>query len=654
MEHVRRSGWGIWQAVLLQGLVFLLFFQLVSDFIESIYTFGLLGTSIPPEIVAVVLFFSPLGLLAVRRGVSQRALSILIGAAALLRALEVSLSGSGRLLAAGLGVGCMFFLLPLLLTRADDANALETGAGVALGLTFSILLRALAAGSDAALVYPALSWTLAALVLALLVLWEQAGLSVSPKPQRFQASLGKAAVWGIGLMGVLAVLYFALVSPTVLARWAEADYRLVLLFLAAALGLYLAAFSGGSLERLSKMQLLGWNGLFLLAGAGAILLNQVSFPPESSAYPLVQPPSGFWQRLPLFVMIVLSPVVLLNFVWLVREMRAHSISPRALGGSFALASLFLLIVIFGQAFTTVYDYIPVVGPWFRDRFWLVFLLAGLGMTLPMLSVKPRPAAPPGLPVLRGVVFPLGLAALLAAVIVAVMTAPHPGMPAEDGILRVVTYNVQQGYSADGRRAYGEQLAVLRELQPDVVGLQETDVARFSGGNADLVRTFAEGLNMYAYYGPRTVTGTFGIALLSRYPIQNPRTFFMYSIGEQTAAIEAEIVVSGTPYHVLVTHLGNDGPIIQQQQVLEQLSGRKNVIAMGDFNFEPGTEQYTLTLQSLADAWVLAGSQPTPGFDPQQRIDHIFVSPGVAVQSARYILSPASDHPALMAEMIIPQ
>jgi len=422
------------------------------------------------------------------------------------------------------------------------------------------------------LVHPGLRWALAVLTLVLLALQEQTPPTVPAQTERLPASFSETGVWSIGVIGVLAVLYCACISPTVLARWSEADYRLVLLFLGVALGLYLAALSGGWLEQIPRLLLLVWNVLFLLAGVSAILLSQVSFPVESNAYPLFQPPSGFWQLLLLFAMIVLFPVVLLDFLWLTRELRARKISLRMLGGSFALASLFLLVVIFGQAFTTVYDYVPVVGPWFRDRFWLVFLLAGLGMALPLLWVKARPSERT-LSALRMVIFPLGLAALLAAVITAVVTSPRPVAPPEDDILRVVTYNVQQGYSADGRRAYDEQLAVLNELQADIIGLQETDVARFSGGNADIVRTFAEGLNMYSYYGPRTVTGTFGIALLSHYPIQNPRTFFMYSAGEQTAAIEAEIVCSGVPYHILVTHLGNDGPLIQQQQVLGRLSGQ---------------------------------------------------------------------------------
>ena len=68
-----------------------------------------------------------------------------------------------------------------------------------------------------------------------------------------------------------------------------------------------------------------------------------------------------------------------------------------------------------------------------------------------------------------------------------------------------------------------------------------------------VRLFADALNMYSYYGPSTVTGTFGISLLSKYPIESPRTFFMHSAGEQTATIHARITAAGRTYNVFVTH-----------------------------------------------------------------------------------------------------
>ena len=64
---------------LFYALLFLTFLQLVSDFIESIYTFGLLSVDIPPEIVSVALFFTPLALLPWRKGLPGRAVPLLAG-----------------------------------------------------------------------------------------------------------------------------------------------------------------------------------------------------------------------------------------------------------------------------------------------------------------------------------------------------------------------------------------------------------------------------------------------------------------------------------------------------------------------------------------------------------------------------------------------
>ncbi|MBK6433255.1 endonuclease/exonuclease/phosphatase family protein [Candidatus Amarolinea dominans] len=158
------------------------------------------------------------------------------------------------------------------------------------------------------------------------------------------------------------------------------------------------------------------------------------------------------------------------------------------------------------------------------------------------------------------------------------------------------------------------------------------------------------LGMYAYYGPKTVAGTFGIALLSRFPIENPRTYYLFSEGEQVAVIAAQITVGDRTFEVFVNHLGNGGPLIQQQQLLELMAGRTNVIALGDFNFRPDSEQYRLTTQQLADSWTLRWPawRDDQGQQPQRKIDHIFVSAGTDVRQARFIPSPASDHPAVTA------
>jgi len=141
-----------WKSILFISLVFLLFFQLVSDFIETVYTFGLLGTSVPPEIVSMLLFFSPALLLFFRKPLPSGSALVLAGILAVTRALEVTFHAGAKMLTAGLGVGLLFLLVPLLVDRLNGRKgeevALEMGAGLTVSLSLSILLRSMAAGSD--------------------------------------------------------------------------------------------------------------------------------------------------------------------------------------------------------------------------------------------------------------------------------------------------------------------------------------------------------------------------------------------------------------------------------------------------------------------------------------------------------------------------
>ncbi len=84
------------------GIVCFFFFQLLTDFVASVYAFGLLGTDIPPEIATVLVLFAPVLLLLMRRAPSQ---SKLLGLILLTGIVEVLLDTRGRMLVSGLGVG---------------------------------------------------------------------------------------------------------------------------------------------------------------------------------------------------------------------------------------------------------------------------------------------------------------------------------------------------------------------------------------------------------------------------------------------------------------------------------------------------------------------------------------------------------------------
>lgn len=636
------------------GALLLAFFWLITRFIEAIYTFGLLGVDIPPEIASAALFLSPLllvivpGLLAPQRAALTA--RVIAAAALLCLAASLFLATRERMLVTGLGTSLMLLWLPSALA-ARSFRAAGFGGGLVLAGIASILFRAAYHGSDL-LPGPAstaINLLVAAGGLMLLAITPPAG----PAPA---AAVKAGGLWRgvgryLGLAAALLLLYFGFNAPAVIARWSGASYAGVTAALFGPLVLFGAAwFTNPSLrERLTPRVLAAWSGLFLAALVLALLPHQIALPASPAGYPIEAPAAGLLTLAALALALLLHPVIYAAAACLASSLMDEPLRPREAGLAALLGALFMLIMIFAHVFTTVYDYIPVVGPVFRDRFWLVTAFPALVMALAVWGAAPT--APDARRVHLALPAALGLA-FAAVVGVTLFVGQAAASPSGSTVLRVMTYNIQQGYDTAGERAYGEQLAVIRAQDPDILGLQESDTARIANGNGDVVRYLSDWLGMHAYYGPTSVTGTFGIALLSRYPLENPRTFFMYSEGEQTAAILATIRVGGEAYSVLVTHLGNGGPLIQQQQVLEILAGQTNVIAMGDFNFRPPTEQYQLTAAAYRDAWEIAAEQAAVPSDMniERRIDHVFVSPGLAVRRAAYLPEGPSDHPALVVEI----
>ncbi len=650
------------RALLISAILCLFFLRLLTDFIAAVYAFGLMGTSIPPEIASMLFFFAPLLLLLRRKALPAGWLIVLGALLALLGAAEVLLPTRYRMLACGAGVGAGLLLLPAWLARESDArsshSASTLGVGLGLGLGLFMLLRAWSSGIDAthAAWYRASGWVLLAIGAAALPVGvrrarpqDASSPKSTPRPR-----FGAALACSLGLMAGVVLLYAAYSSPNVIARWAGANYLAVLALVASALCVWVlwASLAPRSLYGLPPWLLLLWNALYVAALATALRAQQFPFPAQPGGYAYYEPAASTLGILALYASCALFPVILVDIVHLGRALIGLRPSMRALGGAWTLASLFAFVMILAQVFTTVYDYIPVVGPPLRDQFWAVHLALGLVLAAPILLILRRPAPTAHAPLAR--VTPVLALVLLAVTLVGgLVTAARPAAaPADAPRLRVLTYNVQQGYSADTALSHAGLLALMRRLDADIIGLQESDTNRTAGGNTDLVRYLADGLDYYAYYGPNVVVGTFGIALLSRYPIQNPRTFYMYSIGEQTASILALVEVGGRTYNVLVTHLGNDGPIVQQEAVLRELQGLPNVVAMGDYNFRPDTAQYALTTAQLDEAWLLRWPNGEDGTAQSRarRIDYVFVSPGTTVADAYYLDEPLSDHPALFVEL----
>jgi endonuclease/exonuclease/phosphatase family metal-dependent hydrolase len=328
-------------------------------------------------------------------------------------------------------------------------------------------------------------------------------------------------------------------------------------------------------------------------------------------------------------------------------------TPRRLIPGVLMGSFVVLLLIVANIFTNVWGYIKPVSPYFRNTYWLTYFLLAAGICLVLWRVqkeKPvtEPAASAGLH--------WGWAALLGLLFLVTVVAALPGahvQVADAGrtSMVVMTMNVQ-GFNDDpGEKSADRQIALIQRASPDILTLQETDTNRISYNNNDYVRYLAEILGYYVYYGPTPVTGTYGTTILSKYPLENTRSVFMYSDKDETGVAEAEVTVGGRRFFIYDVHPDSSDPamVAFAKTLLARSKDKQNVVMMGDYNLRDYEEAYKLINSVYTNVWV--SIYPTKiskdGVDMsgENRIDHIFISPNLKARNPNYVLPPesATDH-----------
>ena len=152
-------------------------------------------------------------------------------------------------------------------------------------------------------------------------------------------------------------------------------------------------------------------------------------------------------------------------------------------------------------------------------------------------------------------------------------------------ITLVSLNIKHG--AEGLETIA---AAIRELSPDIVGLQEVDVFCERSGYADEVTELAR-LAGYPYHAFAQAiplgSGEYGTALLSRFPIE---TFDVTPLdsgyGEPRALGHAVIDAEGIRLDVFVTHLSfedRDVRIGQLKTIAARLKECSRYILLGDLN-----------------------------------------------------------------------
>lgn len=236
-----------------------------------------------------------------------------------------------------------------------------------------------------------------------------------------------------------------------------------------------------------------------------------------------------------------------------------------------------------------------------------------------------------------------------------------------GELRIATFNIKHGATADGYRGYPDKVAeACASLNADILALQEVDrgVTRSRWANMAALAAKASGMQMVFAKTMWFRGGLYGNALLVRGEIKDVEVLdlpgdhrYRLSVGghkfniirEPRNAILATAIVDDTEYSVAVTHFATVRGVseVQLQKTLGVLSTRpKPRILIGDFNLKRED-----VLPYLPTDMHLAEGQPTELVsDPSRSIDHIAVS-GLNfcgdVERKRF---PISDHLAVVAKV----
>lgn len=258
------------------------------------------------------------------------------------------------------------------------------------------------------------------------------------------------------------------------------------------------------------------------------------------------------------------------------------------------------------------------------------------------------------------------------------------------VLRVMTFNIKHGQtntvctqppsipgqppSPDCNLDLQASVAVIRSHNPDIVGVQEVDRFWARSGYQDEPAVLAATLGMpHSCYGanldhPPDVHATqphqYGTVILSRFPIAACTNTLLPRTGsnEQRGLTLAVINVRGVPVRFYNTHLHTTAAdrLLQTEQIAREIDAAPEGLRVltGDFNARPTSMELAPIQARFTDAWQKAGTPAGDNADgltsparvtgnPTSRIDYVFVSSRISVQSASVPIDAqtrvASDH-----------
>lgn len=227
------------------------------------------------------------------------------------------------------------------------------------------------------------------------------------------------------------------------------------------------------------------------------------------------------------------------------------------------------------------------------------------------------------------------------------------------LIRIATYNIHRAIGRDNQETPERIATVLREMDADLVALQEVGYEAGKPGN--VLEYLAEAMQARVIEGVTLLDerGNYGNAVLTRLPVDRLHLHDISVPGrEPRGAIELRLHMNGMKCQIIATHLGlRPGERRQQVERLIALfngSSANIKILLGDLN------EWFLWGRPLRSLHRVFGRTPAPPTFPVRwprlALDRIWVQPLAALEHLQAHKSTASaqasDHYPLVAELNI--
>ena len=251
-------------------------------------------------------------------------------------------------------------------------------------------------------------------------------------------------------------------------------------------------------------------------------------------------------------------------------------------------------------------------------------------------------------------------------------------------MRLATFNILHGRSVHDGNVEADRLAAsVKQLDPDVLALQEVDLDQPRSARADLTVVAAEAMGAVSHRFVAAISGTpgatwmaangreqpgtaaYGIALLSRFDVHDwqvlrlpriPMRFPMYLPAphrmqivheEPRSAVIARLDSPLGPLTVANAHLSfvPGWNRVQLRRLIRDLRGFDGPrVLMGDLNMTPPTPTRWTRMRSLGDAHTF------PAHEPDRQLDYILTDdPSLRADRCSAPMLSVSDHRALVVD-----